>query len=598
VISPEIIAEVKRRADIIDVIGEYVTLKPAGKNYKGLCPFHNEKTPSFSVSPDGVFYCFGCKASGSTITFIEKYLNLTFIEAIHFLADKYGIRIDETTDNAVETIENTLLKIYAATQEYYSAALFRQIGQDALDYFTNRKLADTIITQFGLGYSPDSFDHLYKDLRTHGFSNEALLAAGVIREKNGKYYDFFRNRAMFPIKDFLGRTIAFGGRQLVQDKNSGKYINSQDSKIYDKKQTLFGLFEAKGEIRKSNAAIIVEGYLDMLSMYQAGYKNIVAPCGTALSKEQLQALKKHTNASILYFMFDGDTAGINAAERGIEPALELGYDLRIVVLPKDKDPDSIINDAGGAEEMEELIDHYLTFPEFITRQRTLTGKFTSPAEKSAAMQEIFRYITLVPDKLQHKFYVDIVKEIFGIDDITARNAYKQALGRTALHIDAVEEYITAEVFEERPERLLPEERTILHYAFNSTKYFDSLLEHSITADDFVGNLAKDIFELRSEYSIDEIMDMGISDAIKTTVSELVNAPITNDEPDWGKFADVEIESNMKALVDVPIAKLRLCKIAKEIEIYQPLLDTDDENIKQRYRELNAERTKLAMLTVN
>jgi DNA primase len=519
-IATEIIEEIKRRADIVEVISDYVDLKQAGKNYKGLCPFHSEKTPSFSVSPEGFFYCFGCKESGNSISFVQKYLHLTFPEALKLLADKYGIRL-ETQTLEEDSFEAKLRKVYEIAQNFYSQSLFRQAGIDAYEYFSDRKLSDETMSIFGLGYSAKSFDVLYNELKRLGFSEEIMLEAGLIRQKNGKFYDFFRNRAMFPIKDFLGRTIAFGGRQLVEDKASGKYINSADSFIYDKKQTLFGLFEAKNEIRKKNEAIIVEGYIDVLSLYQNGFKNVVAPCGTALSKEQLQTLKKHTNANILYFLFDGDFAGINASLRGIEPALELGFDLRIVLLPAEKDPDSIVNDTDGIFKLNDLISHYFSFVDFISKKFDSEGKLKTPAEKSEAIKTIINYILKIPDKTQHKFYIENIQEIFDIDLSILRNIYQKVKQENQENLRKKQIYsdnsnqnsdnsngkIEAEVFENKEFRtetfnineLLPAEKNIFQFLIQNDKFFSKIVEkYNLSPDIFITELAKFILEILLE----------------------------------------------------------------------------------------------------
>ena len=619
-IPQEIIAEIKRRADIVDVIGDYVNLKSTGKNYKGLCPFHNEKTPSFSVSPEGFFYCFGCKESGNSISFVQKYLNLTFVEAIKLLADKYGVRLEQSNYDE-DTLESKILKIYEVTQNFYSQALFRQIGISAYEYFNERKLTDETMVTFGLGCSPNGFDNLYKELQRLGFPYELMLDSGVVRSKNNKTYDFFRNRAMFPIKDFLGRTIAFGGRQIIENKDSGKYINSPDSIIYDKKQTLFGLFEAKNEIRKKNEAIIVEGYIDVLSLYQAGIKNVVAPCGTALSKEQLQTLKKHTNANILYFMFDGDIAGIDASIRGIEPALELGFDLRIVLLPKDKDPDSIINDYNGFEEIQNHISHYYSFVDFISNKLKLEGKLTTPAEKSDAIKSIVRYIVKIPDKTQHKFYIENIQEIFDVELSVLRNIYHKfqqraklarnkklknprsivnlgSIGKKNYNLDNNSYLEISEKISFGIEELLPVEQKILQFALQSTKHFKNLLEkYNVAVDIFVTEFAKMIYEIIYEYWNNEnlvqevISNENVPEDVKSIISLLKLDKIELSE-NWKKFGKIETETSIKALIEVPLAELRVLQIDNEIKELQKNISSNDEKILQRIKELIDEKQNI------
>ena len=627
-IPQEIISEIKQKADIIDVIGDYVNLKNTGKNYKGLCPFHSEKTPSFSVSPEGFFYCFGCKESGNSISFLQKYLNLNFVEAVQLLADKYGIKLEQKKYDE-DTVEAKVLKIYEATQNYYSQAIFRPVGNDALEYFNSRKLTNETIQKFGLGYSPKGWDVLYKELKRFGFTDELLLTAKISRVKNEKYYDFFRDRAMFPIKDFLGRTIAFGGRQLVEDKDNAKYINSEDSIIYDKKKTLFGLFEAKSEIRKKNEAIIVEGYLDVLSLYQAGIKNAVAPCGTALSREQLQTLKKHTNANILYFMFDGDIAGKNASIRGIEPALELGFDLRIIKLPPNKDPDTIINDysdlAKGFEEIQNHISRAVSFVDFISNELLLEGKLKTPAEKTLAVKNIISYILKVPDKEQHKLYIRNIQEIFDIELTGLRKIYsdvqqelkiaKNKKLQNSANIGNLEylnqqnydyenfttvKNISYENISYSIENLLPAERKILQFALQSEEYFKQIIKnYSVTVDTFISELGKMIFEIMHDFFefknfVQEIISSEeISEDVKSIISFLKMERIDSESSNWKKFATVEPETSEKALIDVPLAELRILQIDIEMKELQQKISFGDEKILLRIKELIDERQKIS-----
>jgi DNA primase len=539
------------------------------------------------------------------------------------LAEKYGIKLEQKNYDE-DTVEAKVLKIYEATQNFYSQAIFRPAGNDAYEYFNSRKLTDETMQSFGLGYSPKSWDNLYKELRRLGFSNELLLDSKVVRVKNGKFYDFFINRAMFPIKDFLGRTIAFGGRQLVEDKAGGKYINSEDSIIYDKKQTLFFFFFSKTEIRKKNEAIIVEGYIDVLSLYQAGIKNVVAPCGTALSREQLQTLKKHTNANVLYFMFDGDIAGINASIRGIEPALELGFDLRIILLPKDKDPDSIINDYNGFEEIQNHISHYYSFVDFISKKFSLDGKLTTPAEKSAAIKNIISYILKIPDKTQHKFYIDNIREIFDIELTVLRNIYYEvqqelkiaknkklsntansgdleALSKQNYDYNSVKKTsFTVEKNIFNIDELLPAERKIIQFALQSKKYFSEIIEnYNVTVDTFISELAKMIFEIMNDFFdvennfVQEIISSDdIPNDVKSIISHLTIEKIDNESSNWKKFGTVESETSEKALIGVLLAELRTLQIDSEVKELQKNISVEDKKILLRIKELLVEKKQI------
>ncbi len=606
-IPKDVIEEIKRRAEIVEIIGEYVDLKPTSKNnYKGLCPFHNEKTPSFSVSAEGLFHCFGCGESGNTITFLEKYLNLSFYETMLLLANRYGINLH--IYNEIDDSQESLFRnIYASAQEYYASLLKFQIGSVAYDYFSERKLLPEIMSVFGLGYSPPGFDNLYKELKRKGLEEQLLIDSGIIRRKDNKVYDFFRGRAMFPIRDFLGRTIAFGARKLSESDTAGKYINSADSIIYDKKQTLYGLFEAKNEIRKKNEAIIVEGYIDVISLHQAGIKNVVAPCGTALTYEQLKSLKKHTNTDVLYLMFDGDTAGQNAAERSIIPALEIGYDLRIIMLSENEDPDSLINSVDGAERFEYLKNHYFSFVDFICKKLANEGKLTTPAEKSATIKNIINIILSVPDKSQHVFYIENIEEIFKISREILREIYLQEKNNVQKNM---KKQATTEQKNEKKliieeeyniENLFPEEKEILHFALQGAKNFSILVnEYQISEKNFLSDLGKIIFEIIYEHwdnanIIQAILeDSDIDEHLISIVSELKLINIEENQR-WKDFIDFEESNtgNLEKNIVIPLFKLRIKIIDAELEDLRRNMPQADEKFLLQWKLISEERQKLS-----
>ena len=348
-IPQEKIDEIRAASDAVDVISKYVQLKKRGKDYLGLCPFHQEKTPSFSVSPQKqLFYCFGCHRGGDVVKFVMEYEKSSYVEALEQLAERAGITITRTEEayeaaNETEKLYNVMS--YAARMFYTNLTKSNE-GEFALAYFRDRGFTNQTMTTFGLGYSLRSWESLLKKAQEDGIDPEDLSKVGLIRRReDGSGYDTFRGRAMFPIFNTTGRVIAFGARKLYDDDTLGKYINSSETSIYHKSKVLYGLSQAKDAIRERDFAILVEGYADLISVFQAGTKNIVASSGTALTPEQIQLISRYTkNITLVY---DADSAGANAMMRGVDLILEGGLDVHIVQLPEGDDPDSFVQKNGG-----------------------------------------------------------------------------------------------------------------------------------------------------------------------------------------------------------------------------------------------------------
>lgn len=348
-LSEDIKLEIKYRNDIESVISQYVNLRRRGKNLVGLCPFHNEKTPSFTVYPEnGSFYCFGCGAGGDVITFISLIENLDYMEAVRLLADRSGITIPETdADNSMQELKNRIYEINRETARFYYSYLMSSGGKWALDYLKGRGLTEATIKHFGLGAAPDSWDMLLNHLRSKGFSLDDMYQANVIsRTSHGKYFDRFCNRVMFPIFNLRGNCIAFSGRARPgDDKAQGKYINTQDTPVYKKSQHLFALNFAKGDC--ADRVILVEGNMDVISLHQAGFTNTVAALGTAFGEEQVRLLSRYTKEIVV--TLDADEAGQKAVRRTIETLKDSGIRIRVLVIPDGKDPDEFIKKNGAAK---------------------------------------------------------------------------------------------------------------------------------------------------------------------------------------------------------------------------------------------------------
>ena len=347
-IDRETIDRIYAAADIVEVISDYVTLKRKGVNFQACCPFHNEKTPSFVVSPSKGFYkCFGCGKGGNAVTFVMEHENITYPEALKIVAKKYNIEVreKEMTEEDVRRNNNreSMFTLNSWAAEYYAQSLHQSSrGMSVgMTYFRQKRgFSDATIKKFGLGMCPSEWGKMTQDALTAGYQEEFLLSTGLSlkRENDGKLFDRFRERVMFPVHNISGRIVAFGGRTLRTDKSVAKYQNSPESEIYSKKNELYGLFFAKKAIQQHDYAIMVEGYTDVISMHQSGVENVVASSGTSLTTEQIRLLGRFTkNITVIY---DGDSAGIHASLRGIDMILKEGMNVRVVLLPPEDDPDS------------------------------------------------------------------------------------------------------------------------------------------------------------------------------------------------------------------------------------------------------------------
>ena len=350
-ISPQTIQQITQRIDIIDVVGEFVKLKKRGTNYIGNCPFHNEKTPSFTVSPAKEIYkCFGCGKSGNTITFLMEHEKYSYVESLKWLAARYNIEIEETqTSPAQKLAQQVADSLYAInnfamdffTKQYWETDAGKTIAQS---YMQHRGFLKPIVEKFKIGYNPSEKDSLAKALIQNQFNTELFAKTGLVVERNGEWQDNYRDRIIFPIHNTTGKIIGFGARQIAKNDKSPKYINSPENDIYVKSKILYGSYFARTAIDKLNECLLVEGYTDVVSLHQAGIENVVASGGTSLTIDQLRLIKKYTqNLTIIY---DGDTAGVKAALRGLDMALEEGLHVQLVLIPENEDPDSYVNKVG------------------------------------------------------------------------------------------------------------------------------------------------------------------------------------------------------------------------------------------------------------
>ena len=412
--SDSLIDEIKSKIDIVELIQEYLPLKKAGTNYKALCPFHSEKTPSFYVSPTKqIWHCFGCGRGGSIFDFIKEIEGVEFGDALRILAKKAGIVL-KRQDKALQTKRARLIDILDLASKYYHQALKEsKAGKIARDYLKKRRIDDLFVDEFRLGFAPDLWHALSDFLTKKGYQLEEINQTGLtVKKEEGGFYDRFRNRLIFPIWDVNGNVVGLGGRRLSKDENTAKYINTPQTLVYDKSKILYNLDKAKTEIRRKNQAIIVEGYTDVISSYQIGITNVVSSSGTALTEDQIKLIKRFTPNLIL--AFDMDLAGDEATKRGIDLALSYGLNVKVALLPQGKDPDECIREdpkiwQRAIEEAKPILDYYF-------KNAFLNRDITKVEERKEISSLLLPVIGKIPDKIEQAFYIQKLARELGVSE--------------------------------------------------------------------------------------------------------------------------------------------------------------------------------------
>ena len=432
-IKQEDISKILDATEIVDVINAFVPLKRRGVNYIGCCPFHNEKTPSFTVSPSkGIFKCFGCGEAGNAVNFLMKHEHYSYPEALRFLANKYGIEIqeEELTDDqkALQDEKEGLFHVTDFAQKYFADILFNDTeGKNiGLSYFIERDLKEETIKRWGLGYCKDKWSEFTEYAKKHGYTDEVLIKSGltIAKEETHVQYDRFRGRVMFPIYNIGGRTLGFTGRVLSSEKTKAKYVNSPESDIYSKGKVLFGLHLAKNEIVKQDLCYLVEGNMDAIMLSQNNVENVVASSGTALTVDQIRLINRYTkNVTVLY---DGDSAGIKAAFRAIDLFLENGLNVKIVLFPDEEDPDSYCRKLPQEEFKTFITEKAENFILFKTHLLLQDAK-DDPFKRSALIKEIINTISLIPDNIEKAAYVQQCSSILNMKEELLNNELTKLL---------------------------------------------------------------------------------------------------------------------------------------------------------------------------
>ena len=544
--SDETIEEVRQANDIVDVISQYVHLKRSGRNFFGLCPFHNEKSPSFSVSPDKqIFHCFGCGVGGNVFTFLTKIERINFLDAVQTLAERANIQLptfENNVDKEKEELKAKVYKVNEFTAEYYHENLYKPTAKIAQEYVKQRKLTNDTLKSFRIGFS-GKFNELYQALKKEGFEDPEILESGLVnKNENGTYIDRYRNRLMFPICDGRGRVIAFGGRVL--DDSKPKYINSPENIVFSKGRNLFGLNVAKKSEEIKKKLLIVEGYMDVISLHQRGIKNVVAPLGTALTQQQGWLLRRTSEQIIL--SFDSDEAGLNAKIRAIDILQNMGCDIRVLMLEGAKDPDEFIVKYGNAR-FKNAIDKALSIVEFKVRLLKRNLDLNNTSDKIKFLNEIAKLISKIDNNIEKEVYIEKIAKEYEISkeaiyaEVNKLSYDKNQSEKILEKSKPVVRHIK-ENKEQVPETIKRRENTVLAILLNGDLNIFQIIKQNIKLEDFKDETNKEI--VKKLYEEFEKGNSNINGIIDTLGEEEQNH-ITEILADDYEINDVE-----KAIDDV------------------------------------------------
>lgn len=590
--SEELIDEIRNSNDIVDIISQYVILKRSGRNFFGLCPFHKEKTPSFSVSPDKqIFHCFGCGAGGNVIHFISKIENVDFKESLEILADRAGIKLP-TLENNVDSkrleLKEKVYEINKLVAMYYHETLYKPQAKPAQEYVKKRKLDNKALKKFCIGYAENA-NVLYKLLKEKGFTEEEILASDLVIKKGNNYVDRFKNRLIFPIQDIRNRFIAFGGRVL--DNSLPKYINSPENIVYSKARNLYGLNVAKNT--KTRKLIIVEGYMDTVSLHQRGIDNVVASCGTALTEAQGRLLRKYAEKVII--SYDSDSAGQAATLRGLEILNNLGCDIRILQMEGAKDPDEYVIKYGNGR-FNGLVENAISLVEFKIKVLKKGLNIENTNDKIKFMNEIAKILGGVDNKIEQEIYIDKISSDYNIskEAIYAqinKNEYSNNKGAKILESSSIRKPTIKRQEKEINPELEKRENIIISLLIDGGEEVYNKIKDIINPNDFKSEANQKIMRrLYEEFekgnsNINSLVDMFADD------EQVVNA-LTGIMAD-----DYEIEDNKKALDDVINNYQKEKLMARRNEIIQSLnnANLDKEKANELEKELHTLIIKLAQI---
>ena len=583
--SDELLDEIRSRNDIVDVISQYVTLKRKGRNFFGLCPFHNEKSPSFSVSPDKqIFKCFGCGVGGNVFHFVSKVEKISFGESVQMLAERAGVELPKSQnseDEHTSILKSKVYEVNKAAAEFYHQNLYKPTSKAGQEYIKKRKLDNNTLKSFLIGYAGDN-NELYAYLKSQGFNEEEMLASSLIgRSESGRYYDKFRHRIMFPIQDVRNRVIAFGGRVL--DDSKPKYINSPENIVYSKGRNLFGLNVAKrGTTGMLKRILIIEGYMDAISLYQRGITNVVASLGTALTDAQGRLLRRSSEQVILGY--DADGAGQTAIMRGMEILKNMGVDIRVLQISGAKDPDEFVV-KYGPDKFRKCMDNAISVVEYKIKNLKKNLNLENTSDKIKFLNELAKTLSEVDNTMEREVYVDNIARTYGISkeaiyaEINKR-LYKNTANEKILEKPTVT--ITPKPEEKIDEATLKREKMLIYLLINYTEESFERIRQAVDLECIKSERNKNIImTLISKIS----ENANIENAVEwfndeDTVNYLSGILLT----------DFEITDENKAIEDIEKIYLKERKVKRRNQIIKLLEDkanlTNDEAAKLE-KELNS-----------
>ncbi len=578
--SSEIIDEIRQSNDIVEVIGQYITLKRSGRNYFGLCPFHNEKSPSFSVSPDKqIFHCFGCGVGGDVFSFVSKINGMNFYETIQTLAERANITLpilDNNADSAREEFKRKVYKVNEFAAEYYHKKLYEPSSKTAQEYVKKRKLSNETLKSFKIGFS-GNFNELYQELTKQGFQEAEILESGLVnKNENGTYIDRYRKRLMFPICDARGKIIAFGGRVL--DDSKPKYINSPENIVYSKGRHLFGLNVAKKyDIKKR--LLVVEGYMDVISLHQRGITNVVAALGTALTESQGYLLRNNTEQIIL--SFDSDQAGQTAINRSINILQNMGCDIRILQMEGAKDPDEYVLKFGSAR-FNKVMDNAISIIEFKVKNLKSKLNIENTNDRIKFLKEIAQLIAKIDSTIEREVYIEKISKAYKISKeavyaevnkltYTKTNEQKK-LNESRRSITKVNKERKENVSEAVKNR----ENTIISLLLLGDSAITEIIKNTIKVEDYQSQINKEIAtKLYEEH------EKGNSN-----INNILNEMSDEQQSHVTKFMidDFEIEDKEKAIDDILQAYEKEKLNQRKLDLIGLIEIEKNENIKKSYEE--------------
>ena len=580
-IPQEKIEEIRESIDIVDFISGYVELKKKGRNYFGLCPFHMEKTPSFSVNPEKqIFHCFGCGEGGNVFSFVRNIEKMTFPEAIEFLADKFSIPIKKEGKKGGVKKGNLYSVNERAAQWFHNNLVSDKSAKKGREYLKNRGIVGNIIDIFTIGYAPDRWDGLLRYFGNDINAGKLLERAGLVipRDKKEGHYDRFRNRIMFPIRNEFGKVVGFGGRKLDEKEPGGKYVNSPETEIYNKSKVLYGLYEAKNGIKEKKYAVIVEGNIDLISLHMEGISNVVAPLGTSLTHEQARSLSRFANKVVI--IFDADEAGLKATVRAAEILIEHNIDMEIVIMPKGEDPDSYVK-KQGIEKFNALLEDRISLIDFLAE--LYHKRYKTPIERTKFLNEILTFFSNITDNIKRGYIINELSTPLEMNPVELQEKTVRLIRKRKInHI-------------KQADSKFDEEEDLLRLFFSSDGARDVIL-NELELFMIRNDRIKGIFEiLLSQYDkghiadVAELMDYAETEDIKRYLSEVIFKRLKISKDIDGKFLEKSsreiahkiIIGKRKIVIDDEINKIRI-RLKKEgdnkevLQSYMDLLNRSKE----------------------